>query len=168
MKTPADEIWYNAGMKKFALFAFAAALAGCLGPAPKTPAYWTIDVDSADKVAFVTVCAPYGGQRIAVLRQDGSIAFDPANSFAAAPASILKDSLVARGGKGAVMVRRLALDCRAEGRRDALVDVEYSIGEKTGSGSASVPTPDGNYSAAFSLAFEKAYLQAVKAAAEAR
>ena len=49
-------------MKKFALFAFAAALAGCLGPAPKTPAYWTIDVDSADKVAFVTVCAPYGGQ----------------------------------------------------------------------------------------------------------
>ena len=141
-------------MKKFALFAFAAALSGCLGPAPKTPAYWTIDVDSADKVAFVTVCAPYGGQRIAVLRQDGSIAFDPANSFAAAP--------------GAVMVRRLALDCRAEGRRDALVDVEYSLGEKTGSGSASVPTPDGNYSAAFSLAFEKAYLQAVKAAAEAR
>ena len=97
-----------------------------------------------------------------------SVSCERSNSFAAAPASILKDSLVARGGKGAVMVRRLALDCRAAGRRDALVDVEYVLGEKTGSGSASVPTPDGNYSAAFSLAVEKAYSQAAKSAAEAR
>ena len=137
-------------------------LAGCLGPAPKTPAYWTIDVDSADKVAFVTVCAPYGGQRIAVLRQDGSIAFDPANSFAAAPASILKDSLVARGGKGAVMVRRLALDCRAEGRRDAVVSLEIVSGNRASKGNAAEPTADGNYSKAFSSAFTKAYAEALE------
>lgn len=155
-------------MKKFAFFALATALAGCLGPAPKTPAYWTIDVESDAKAAFVTVCAPYGGQRIAVLRQDGSIAFDPANSFAASPSAILKDALVVRGGKGALMIRRLALDCRAAGRRDALVEIDYILGERTGKGSASVTTSDGNYSTAFSRAFEKAYAQAVKAAEDAK
>lgn len=161
-------IWYNADMKKSAACFSVLLLAGCLGPAPKVPAYWTIDVDSGAKAAFVTVCAPYGGQRIAVLRQDGSLAFDPANSFAASPAAIIKDALVVRGGRGAVMIRRLALDCRAAGRRDALVEIDYILGEKTGNGAASVPTADGNYTAAFSRAFEKAYAQAVKAAEDAK
>ena len=163
VKTGAVKIWYNASMKKFASFAFAMALAGCLGPAPKVPSYWTIDVDSDAKAAFVMVCAPYGGQRIAVLRQDGSVAFDPSNSFAASPAAIIKDALVTRGGKGAVMIRRLALDCRSAGLRDALVEVDYIIGEKTGRGSSSVPANDGNYTAAFSRAFQKAYVQAINA-----
>ena len=73
-------------MKKIALLAVP-VLAGCLGSAPKPPVTWTIDVESDAKVAFAAVCAPYGGQRFAVLRSDGSIAFDPRNSFAAAPGS---------------------------------------------------------------------------------
>ena len=93
------------------------ALAGCLGSAPKPPVNWTIDIETGSKVAFAAVCAPYGGQRFAVLRADGSIAFDPCNSFAASPGSIIKDAVVGRKGEGALFVRRLALDCRAEGRR---------------------------------------------------
>ena len=59
-------------MKKIALLAVP-VLAGCLGSAPKPPVTWTIDVESDAKVAFAAVCAPYGGQRFAVLR----IAFAP-------------------------------------------------------------------------------------------
>ena len=149
-------------MNKFVVPILATALAGCLGSAPKAPVNWTIDVDSEAKTSFVAVCAPYGGQRIAVLRPDGSIAFDPCNSFAASPSAILKDALVARGGKGAVVVRRLALDCRTAGQRDALVELEVAIGDQTAKGAASVPTSDGNFSAAFSSAFAKAYAQAQK------
>ena len=149
-------------MNKFAVTVFAVALAGCLGPAPKAPVNWTIDVDAGARVASVAVCAPYGGQRIAVLRPNGSIAFDPSNSFAASPSAILKDALVSRGGRGAVTVRRLALDCRAKGRRSALVELEMSLGERTAKGEASVPTPDGNYTAAFSSAFSRAFAQARK------
>ena len=147
-------------MNKFAVPILAAALAGCLGSAPKAPVYWTIDVDSDAKALFVSVCAPYGGQRIAVLRPDGSIAFDPCNSFAASPSGILKDALVARGGKGSLLVRRLALDCRTAGQRDALVELEVVVGDKSSRGAASVPTHDGNFSAAFSSAFSRAYAQA--------
>ena len=149
-------------MNKFAALILAAATAGCLGPAPKPPANWTIDVDTEVKASFVTVCAPYGGQRIAVLRQNGSIAFDPCNSFAAAPTSILKDALVSRGGKLSLVVRRLALDCRAPGQRDALVELELISGDRSAKGAASVPTPDGNYSSAFSRAFAKAFDEAWK------
>jgi len=149
-------------MNKFVATILAAALSGCLGSAPKAPVNWTIDVDAEAKASFVAVCAPYGGQRIAVLRPDGSIAFDPGNSFAASPSAILKDALVARGGKGAVLVRRLALDCRTAGKRDALVELELAVGDRSARGAASVPTPDGNFSAAFSSAFSRAYAQAQK------
>lgn len=136
------------------------ALAGCLSSAPKPPVNWTIDVAAEAKVASAVVCAPYAGQRLAVLRADGSIAFDPFNSFAAAPGSIIKDAVVARRGEGALVVRRLALDCRAAGRRDAVVELEIALGDRLGKGEAAEPTADGNYSAAFSRAFEKAYTQA--------
>ncbi len=149
-------------MKKFALFLLAPALAGCLGSAPQPPVNWTIDVKTDAKVAFATVCAPYGGQRIAVLRPNGSIAFDPYNAFAASPGAILKDAVVARGGKGALFVRRLALDCRATGRRDAVVELEITDGKKTAKGSAFESTADGNFSAAFSRAFESAYTKAME------
>lgn len=149
-------------MKKFALLFLAPALAGCLGSAPKPPVNWNIEVESDAKVAFATVCAPYGGQRIAVLRPDGSIAFDPFNSFAAPPGSILKDALVARGGNGALFVRRLALDCRRQNMRNAVVDLEITDGTRTAKGSASAPTADGNFTAAFSSAFESAYSKAME------
>lgn len=138
------------------------ALAGCLGSAPKPPVNWTIDIETGSKVAFAAVCAPYGGQRFAVLRADGSVAFDPCNSFAASPGSIIKDAVVGRRGEGALFVRRLALDCRAEGRRDALVSVEIISGDRVGKGEAAEPTADGNYSRAFSAAFAKAYAAAAE------
>ena len=148
-------------MKKTALL-FVLVLTGCLGSAPKPPVNWTIDIESDVKVAFATVCAPYGGQRIAVLRPDGSIAFDPRNAFAAAPGSIIKDAVVGRKGEGSLIVRKLALDCRAEGRRDAVVALEIVSGDRVGKGDATEPTADGNYSAAFSRAFSKAYAEAIE------
>ncbi|MBR3956519.1 MAG: hypothetical protein IKJ89_01555 [Kiritimatiellae bacterium] len=148
-------------MKKIALLAVP-VLAGCLGSAPKPPVTWTIDVESDAKVAFAAVCAPYGGQRFAVLRSDGSIAFDPRNSFAAAPGSIIKDAVVGRKGEGSLFVRKLALDCRAAGRRNAVVSLEVVVGDRVGKGEAAEPTADGNYSAAFSHAFSKAYANAIE------
>lgn len=155
-------------MKKFAAYFSAFLLAGCLGSAPKAPAYWTIDVESAAKAASVVVCAPYGGQRFAVLRGNGSIAFDPCNSFAASPSAILKDALVARGGGGAVMVRKIALDCREAGRRDALVELDISLGDRVAGGAASVSVADGNYTAAFTRAFAEAYAEARKGLASGK
>ncbi len=143
-------------MKKFAAILLAVAAAGCLGPAPKSPVNWTIEIETDAKVAFASVCAPYGGQRIAVLRPNGSIAFDPCNAFAAPPSSIIKDTMAVRGAKEILLVRRIALDCRAEGRRDALVELEVTDGKTTSKGSAAEPTPDGNFTAAFSRAFKKA------------
>lgn len=148
-------------MKKIALL-IVPVLAGCLGSAPKPPVTWTIDVESDAKVAFAAVCAPYGGQRFAVLRSDGSIAFDPRNSFAAAPGSIIKDAVVGRKGEGSLFVRKLALDCRAAGRRNAVVSLEVVVGDRVGKGEAAEPTADGNYSAAFSHAFSKAYANAIE------
>ena len=148
-------------MKKTALL-FVPVLAGCLGSAPKPPVNWTIDIESDVKVAFAAVCAPYGGQRIAVLRPDGSIAFDPCNAFAAAPGSIIKDAVVGRKGEGSLFVRKLALDCRAEGRRDAVVSLEIVSGDRVGKGEATELTSDGNYSAAFSRAFSRAYANAIE------
>ena len=148
-------------MKKTALL-FVPVLAGCLGSAPKLPVNWTIDIESDAKVAFAAVCAPYGGQRIAVLRPDGSIAFDPCNAFAAAPGSIIKDAVVGRKGEGSLFVRKLALDCRAEGRRDAVVSLEIVSGDRVGKGEATELTSDGNYSAAFSRAFSRAYANAIE------
>ena len=148
-------------MKKTALL-FGPVLAGCLGSAPKPPVNWTIDIESDAKVAFAAVCAPYGGQRIAVLRPDGSIAFDPCNAFAAAPGSIIKDAVVGRKGEGSLFVRKLALDCRAEGRRDAVVSLEIVSGDRVGKGEATELTSDGNYSAAFSRAFSRAYANAIE------
>lgn len=155
-------------MKKFAAYFSAFLLAGCLGSAPKAPAYWTINVESAEKAASVVVCAPYGGQRFAVLRGNGSIAFDPCNSFAASPSAILKDALVARGGGGAVMVRKIALDCREAGRRDALVELDISLGDRVAGGAASVSAADGNYTAAFTRAFAEAYAEARKGVASGK
>ena len=148
-------------MKKTALL-FVPVLAGCLGSAPKPPVNWTIDIESDAKVAFAAVCAPYGGQRIAVLRPDGSIAFDPCNAFAAAPGSIIKDAVVGRKGEGSLFVRKLALDCRAEGCRDAVVSLEIVSGDRVGKGEATELTSDGNYSAAFSRAFSRAYANAIE------
>ena len=181
--------------------AMLSVVSGCLGTAPKAPRNWTVEwagrsAEAAEvevaadapsvKLLQVEVMAPYGGTRLAVLRGDGSIAFDSFNAFAVQPAAILKGaafdvvehsgvfSRVVRPGSSAaadlaleVTVTRLALDCRAEGRLDASVAIAMTLvrGRSVVSasrGEATAPVEDGNFSAAFSKAFEEAALSAVR------
>ena len=183
------------------LIAVLPLLAGCLGTAPKAPRNWIVDwsapasgVGSEEapanapsvKLLQVDVLAPYGGTRLAVLRSDGSLAFDPLNAFAAQPSSLLKGaafdvlegsgafSRVVRPGSSAaadlaleVTVTRLALDCRAEGRVEASVAVDIAlVGGRavvsSARGEASVPVDGANLSAPFSKAFAEAALQAIR------
>lgn len=145
----------------FLLSAF--VLTGCLGSAPKRPVCWTIETEPLAAVGRVVVSAPYSGTRFAVLRADGSLAFDAYNVFAASPSAILSDALVSRRKNGVLTVRKLALDCRKPDQREAVVELEILRWGVTVKGAASAPTADGNYTAAFSAAFSAAYRQAVQA-----
>lgn len=183
---------------RLALFALLPAVAGCLGSAPKAPVNWTVEWAAAGQAVYakpvmpvakllrLDVRAPYNGTRLAVLRADGSIAFDPFNGFAAQPASLLGgaalDALEATGAFESVMpgastaaaplaveatVTKLALDCRDKGRRDAVAAVTLALvsGREVVSvakGESSVSAADGGYSAAFSKAFSGAVAEAVR------
>ncbi len=170
-------------------------LVGCLGSGPKAPVCWIFgasdakiapaDADALRKPARIgelSVRAPYDGLPLAVLRADGSVAFDPCNSFAARPSALLKgaaeDVLAASGAYDFqsaadprilafvdVTVTRLALDCKTEGCRKAVVDVvvvERQGGRihpdkvRVAAGAGSVDAADGNYSRAFSQALADA------------
>lgn len=137
------------------------------------------------RVSQVSVRAPYDVKSIAVLRADGSVAFDPYNQFAALPSALLKgavqDALQSRGPFAAavsslsrlsselaaeVTVTRLALDCREHGVRRAVVELSavlikdralYASSRGVGEADAS----GGDYSQAFSLAFSRAAVDAV-------
>lgn len=150
--------------KKLIAFLLVPALAGCLSPAPKSPVNWTLEFEAPARVAQVVVCAPYNGTRLAVLRPNGSIAFDGFNAFAAPPASIIGDACASRRAHGALIVRKLALDCRTEGRRDALVELDLALEDNgpRAHGRAAVPTADGNFTAAFSTALLQACNQALE------
>jgi hypothetical protein len=180
-------------------------VAGCLTSAPSAPTYWTIARPSgagaapataaafpAAKLFSVEVRAPYNGTRLAVLRADGSMAFDPFNHFAAQPAALLRgaafdvlsasgafERVVAPGSTAAapvtleVTVVRLALDCRRSGQRDASVALVLTgVGNRAvldrTRAEAAVAVTDGNYSAAFSQAFSDALTSAVRALASRR
>lgn len=175
-------------------------LAGCLSSAPPAPANWIISwtppagtvsgetgARPCVKLLSVDVRAPYNGTRLAVLRADGSVAFDAYNAFAAAPSALLRgaaadvlaasgafDRVVAPGSTASapvaleLTVTRLALDCRAEGRRDASVALTLTAVANrrvlaSAAGEAAVPVPDGDYSAAFSKAFADALFASVRA-----
>lgn len=171
---------------------------GCLATAPKAPKTWSIEWSKtgiertaesklpAAKLLLVDVRAPYNGSRLAVLRGDGSMAFDSFNSFAAQPASLLRGAAfdvmeasgaferVVSGGSIAstplaaeVTVTRLALDCRKLEHRDALVSLTIVlVGNRTvassASAEASAPVEGGDYSAAFSKAFADAMMSAIR------
>ena len=176
----------------------AAALAGCLSPAPKAPVGWNVSIAGAKgaaamarrwdvvRVSRVEVRAPYDGRSLSVLRPDGSVALDPYNAFAAAPAAILLgasvDALSASGVAGAVVgphsiasaqmsievtVTRLALDCTKDGARDASVALSVALLDgrrlvSVAEAEGVAATTGGNYSAAFSSAFGKAFSEALK------
>jgi len=149
-------------MKKITALAALAALTGCLSSAPKAPTYWTIEIDAdAPAYASVAVAAPFDGQEFAVLRPDGSIAFDAYNAFAARPMQLLRVGAKPQTGP-AITVRRLALDCRVKGERMAVVELTATDGQTARSVVATSPTGDGNYTRAFSAAFRDALRQLSK------
>lgn len=172
-------------------------LAGCLSSAPKAPTNWTIDfsrsakvvapekgVEGTVRIASVDVRAPYAGQRLAVLRPDGSIAFDAFNCFAGSPALLMRgaayDAVESSGKFGCtlasgsvararyaieIVVTQLALDCRTEGKRTAkvaftlvLLDNRDVVASVCGAGAEDAGD---DYSAAFSTAFARAMQDAL-------
>lgn len=172
-------------------------LAGCLSPAKTPPvANWMLTPKAVEKavvdkpvfgearLAVVYVRSPYDGRPLTVLRDDGSVAFDPYNQFAAVPAALIKGTAldVLRGtglfagvqpaittadvkANLELVVDELSLDCSAEGSRKASVklilamvkDRQVVMAEH---GAATADAADGNYSAAFGTAFSRALAEA--------
>ena len=144
---------------------------------------------AATRLGGVSVLAPYDQQAFTVKRADGSVAFDPANRFAAAPAALLRRPLMAGlaadGRFGHVLqqastasadatvevvVPELSLDCRTQGTRKACASVTVNVvrnGRATrdialsGSGSGEADAGTGDYSAAFSAAVNTAVANAL-------
>lgn len=132
----------------------------------------------------IVVRAPYDAPAMTVLRADGTVAFDPLNAFAASPTKLLRgamfDAMVASGlfgeviGTGSiatapssaeVVIDRLALDCRQEGERKAVVELHVRIlkGHEivaTAKGSGAADAASGDYGAAFSDALSSAFSMA--------
>jgi len=179
-------------LKFFALLSLACTCAGCFTASPLETSDWSVEFQGQAKraaepkfgvvrVSQVSVRAPYDVRSIQVMRADGSLAQDPYNRFAAAPSQLLKGPVVdALGASGAfsevvgpassaavsvvaeVSVARLALDCRKDGSRTAVVELNMLLlGRDRGivsyvRGDGSADAADGNYAKAFSVAFSSA------------
>lgn len=188
-------------MSRFIIgLAAAMALCGCIGSAPRAPENWAIELSRAGdvglgglescsemvRIAQVSVRPPYDGTRLAVLRSDGTIAFDPYNAFAVSPGLMLRgaiqDATAASGAFRCALsantsaacsltlettVTRIALDCRKEGRRDAIIELTMLLlkgREPVASAhtEGKAATSDSDYSAAFSRALAKAARSALE------
>lgn len=178
-------------MKKLLSLALVPALAGCLTSSPLPVAHWPVSYIGPSaagrsekygigRVSQVVIRAPYNAEGISVLRANGTVEHDAYNEFAALPSTLLKGALLdamAASGKFKtvvnsssgtsssamveMMVTKLALDCRQEGERQAVVSIILRIlqdgaivGLAKGEGLADAA--DGNYGAAFSKAFSDA------------
>ncbi len=167
------------------------AVAGCLTASKPQIVFWPVDYVGktaleakpkyqVGRVSSAVVRAPYGDNRLAVLRANGSIVFDDMNEYAASPAMLSKgivmDAMRASGlfksvvGSSSsvssdvaveVLISRLVLDCRESSTRNALAEVKVRIvadgvlvGSANGEGVADAS--DGCYGAAFSKALSSA------------
>ena len=174
-------------MKKLIVFSLVPVLAGCLTASAPKVSQWILEYEGSvrtaqaakydvGRVSQVMVRSPYNEVGIAVLKADGSVAFDSYNEYAASPTAMLKgmvsDAMNASGLFGSVVnasssVRstamveafftRLALDCRTEGTRKASVAVTVRIlgaDDRAGiaKGEGTADAADGNFGAAFSKA----------------
>ena len=154
---------------------------------PRKPSL-EVNVTKVARLGSLSVAAPYDKPAMAVRRKDGSLAFDAYNVFATSPSSLLRaplavmlsengrfgrilpSSSTARTGTTVeAVVNDLSLDCREEGRRIARVSLSLAVVENRevkefldGEGEADVA--EGDYSAAFSAAFEKAVSTAMAGA----
>ena len=184
-------------MKKTVVFALLPILAGCLSASSPKVTQWPLEYSGPVKttripkyevgrVSQILVRSPYNETGIAVLRADGSMAFDPYNEYAANPTALLRsvvfDAMDASGLFGfvvnpsssvrssalaEVLIGRLALDCRKEGERKAVASVLVRIiadGERAlhAKGEAEADAKDGNYGAALSDALSKALSSALE------
>lgn len=139
-------------------------LAGCLSSAPKAPKYWTVNADTNLKVSEISVAAPYDGQRFVVLRPDGSVAFDGFNSFGARPVQLIDAAVCIDYSAPTLFVRKLALDCTVKGERKAVVELWLGEDPQTSiQGVGIADAADGNYSSAFTKAFETAAEKLIEA-----
>lgn len=182
-------------MKKLCALLLLPVLAGCLTTTVKPPSYWPVSYAGPKAKAEVSkygvarampvvIRSPYAASPIAVLRADGTVAFDPLNEFAAVPANLFRgvfmDAMAASGlfrevvGTSSiasaavsveVCVETVALDCRQEGQRTAVVEIDLKILDghaivASVRGKGTADADDGNYGAAFSTAFGSAFVAA--------
>ena len=178
-------------MKKLIALSLIPILTGCLSASAPRVTQWLLEYKGpvrttrlvkyeVGRVSQVLVRSPYNEVGIAVLRADGSMAFDPYNEYAANPTAMLKgfvfDAMDASGLFGTVvnpsssvkpqamlevLVSRLALDCRKEGERKAVAAVRVRLIANDGKalyaqGEGSADAKDGNYGAALSDALSTA------------
>lgn len=168
-------------------------LAGCFSAKRQTVVQWGMEFvpeegavqASADpkyesvRLSQVAVRAPYDVKNLAVLRADGSLAYDPLNEFASSPVALAKSvalDVLQRTGVFRIAVgsastahvthsvefnvRRLALDCR-EGAPVAVAEASVLLLQKGeivayGHGEGRVPVAERNFNAAFSRALTAA------------
>lgn len=179
-------------MKKLIALSLIPVLSGCLSASSPKVSQWLLEYNGpvcmtrltkydVGRVSQVQVRSPYNEVGLAVLRADGSMAFDPYNEYAANPAAMLKgvafDAMDASGLFGTVvnssssvkaqsmaevLVTRLALDCRKEGERKAVASLRVRIIADDGKalyaqGDGEADAKDGNYGAALSSAISSAF-----------
>lgn len=177
-------------MRKLIALALIPVLAGCLTASSPEVSQWNIEYVGKSRMAKETkydvvrisqvlVRSPYNLSGIAVLRANGSMAFDPYNEYAAQPSSLIKgvvfealgasglcrivvnpSSFVPSSDSLEVLVTKLALDCRQDGVRRAVANVLVRVLGKDAvdiaRGEGEVDAADGNYGAAFSRAVSAA------------
>ena len=178
-------------MKKLIALSLIPLLSGCLSAGSPRVTQWLLEYKGpvrttrltkyeVGRVSQVLVRSPFNEVGIAVLRADGSMAFDPYNEYAANPTAMLKgfvfDAMDASGLFGTVvnpsssvrsqalaevLVSRLALDCRKEGERKAVAAVRVRLIADDGKalyaqGEGTADAKDGNYGAALSAALSAA------------
>lgn len=187
-------------MKRLTAILLLGVCAGCLTATTPVTNEWTIQIATLNsraetpkfavtRLSQVAVRAPYDTTSLAVLRADGSLAFDPYNRFAAQPSQLLKgvvqDILSASGCFEAVVpassaasvsqivevsITSLRLNCAAAeplartAEASVMVLVLNANREIVGSvrGSGTADAADGDYGAAFSTALTLALSKALE------
>ena len=165
-----------------------------VSPADVKPADPKPGAFSVTRQGALTVAAPFDSTSFVVRRADGSVARDPYNVFASPPSTLLRAAVRARleadGRFGRivpqsssasadvqveVLVRDLSLDCSQAERRTTRASVSIDVlragrGARTvilsGDGAGTGDAAKGDYSAAFSQAFDAALVAALKALKE--
>ncbi len=163
--------------------------AGVKPPAAPSPGAFSVT-----RQGTLTVAAPFDSTSFIVRRADGSVARDSYNVFASPPSTLLRAAVRARleadGRFGRivpqsssasadvqveVLVRDLSLDCSNADRRAARAAVSIDVlragrGARvvilSGDGDGTGDAEKGDYSAAFSQAFDAALVNALRALKE--